>query len=371
MSAVPARACLVALTLLTACAESPVDDTPEDPRIPIVGTITLVPQPWTQEIDGFGVVEPAEQIVIAPDFLGTVVDVGFDDGDTVAAGQPLVRFDAAKRALRLEEAEADLAALRAELEDAQENLARRRQLLDRGTVSIETFQAYQTTVRAARARVAQAAAARNLARRNLDDMTLVSPAAGVIMERSVDPGETVLAGARLAVIDATETMRVVTYVTEKDVNALNIGAAARVTTAGVPGRIYHGRIEVIDYTADPSTGTFPVKVAVANDDGLLRHGMTARVTLTGLEDRAALIVPRAALADRNRRRLVFKVEDGRAHAVEPLFAAGLGDTLPVLEGLDAGDQIITDGVERVVDGSFVKATPSADAEPPAGMDPAR
>jgi RND family efflux transporter MFP subunit len=147
---------------------------------------------------------------------------------------------------------------------------------------------------------------------------------------------------------------VVTYVTEKDINHLRLGSEATVTTPGVQGRTYTARIESLGAKADPSTGNFSVKLAIGNADGLLRPGMTARVTLPGLQYENAILIPDAALVDRNRRRVAYKVVAGKAVEVEPVVTLSAGDQVHVLAGLQAGDQLIIGGLANVVDGTPVK-----------------
>ena len=169
----------------------------------------------------------------------------------------------------------------------------------------------------------------------------------------MEPGETVLAGDALARVQAAGSVRVVTFVTEKDINALRVGSPALVTTPGVRGREYSARVDQVGFKADARTGNFPVKLALPNEDGLLRDGMTARVVLQGLAYEDALLVPRAALVDRDRRRVIFKAVGGRAVEVEPILAADIGDDLPVLDGLVAGDVVIVEGLDTVSDGARI------------------
>jgi membrane fusion protein (multidrug efflux system) len=160
-------------------------------------------------------------------------------------------------------------------------------------------------------------------------------------------------GQQLALIQTVDTVRVTTFVSEKDINALRVGGEARVTTPGVRGKEYAARIESLGAKADSATGNFTVRLALRNEDGLLRDGMTARVHLQGLQYPDALLVPDTAVVDRNRRRVVYKVVNGKAVEVAPVLAATVGDLIPVLDGLQAGDRIIVEGLEGVVDGSLL------------------
>ena len=323
------------------------------PRVPQVRTMVLQPQPWLPSIRAYGVIEPIEEVDITSGFPATVKAVGFREGEAVAAGAVLIEFDRHKRNLRLQGAEAHLKDARAAMDEARDTFERHRKLYQESTVSRARFRVAEAALLSARARTEQALANRNLARREVQETRLVSPVAGVVVLRAVEPGEKVLAGAVLGTIQTTGAVRVVTYVSEKDINAVRVGSEARVTSPGVRGREYEGRIDLIGFRADPRTGNFPVKLTVANDDGLLRHGMTAEVVLRGLQYDDSLVIPRAALVDRDRRRVVYTLVDGRAMEVEPALTMGIGDMLRVLDGLAAGDELIVDGLDTLAHGAAV------------------
>ena len=327
------------------------------PRVPQVRTMVLQPQPWLPSIRAYGVIEPIEEVDITSDFPATVTTVTFREGEAVAAGAVLVEFDRHKRNLGLQDAEAHLKDTRAAMDEARDTFERHRKLYREGTVSRARFRIAEAALLSAQARTEQALANRNLARHEVRETRLVSPVAGVVVERGVEPGEKVLAGAVLGTIQTTGAVRVVTYVSEKDVNAVRVGSEARVTSPGVRGREYGGRIDLIGFRADPRTGNFPVKLTVANDDGLLRHGMTAEVVLRGLEYDDALVIPRAAVVDRDRRRVAYTLLDGKAVEVEPVLAVGIGDMLRVLDGLAAGDRLIVEGLDTLTHGAPVVVAP--------------
>ena len=81
--------------------------------------------------------------------------------------------------------------------------------------------------------------------------------------------------------------------------------------------------------------------------------MTARAELQGISVPDALLLPESALVDRNRRRVVFVVEEGVAHLREPLLAAGFSNRLQILDGLVAGDKVVVAGQSHLLDGDAV------------------
>jgi membrane fusion protein (multidrug efflux system) len=148
-------------------------------------------------------------------------------------------------------------------------------------------------------------------------------------------------------------LRVQTWVSEADIARIRAGDPARVTVSGLAGREYTAGIEWVGVNADPATGNFPLKLILTGDTDLLRPGMTASAQLQGISVPDTLLLPEAALVDRNRRRVVFVVEDGVARLREPLLAAGFSNRLQVLAGLAPGDKVVVAGQSLLLDGDAV------------------
>jgi membrane fusion protein (multidrug efflux system) len=92
--------------------------------------------------------------------------------------------------------------------------------------------------------------------------------------------------------------------------------------------------------------------------------MTARVSLQGLQYQNAILIPDSALVDRNRRRVAYKVVEGKAVQVEPVVALTSVDLVHVLSGLQSGDQLIVEGLANIVDGTPVKVIQNDTASAP-------
>lgn len=323
-------------------------------RIAEVEVTVLEEQPWAETISSFGVIDAAQEIVITVDFSEGVNTVHVEEGDRIKADQLLIELDGRKQQLRLARFRNVLKEAKATLNSAQTTLKRQETLYAKRNIALSRLEESQLVLKTARARYDEALAAVRLAERELADRKITSPAAGQIVKRSVEPGETVSPGNPLIVIQVVDAVRVITYVTEKDINHLGPGNEASVTTPGVQGRAYTARIESLGSKADPDTGNFSVKLTIPNSDGLLRPGMTARVNLQGLTYQGAILIPEQALVDRNRRRVAYKVVDGKAVQVEPMIALTTVDQAHVLSGLQAGDQLIVNGLANIVDGTPVK-----------------
>lgn len=360
MRKTPFAAATLLVATLGAC--TPPDPNPE-PGAAVIGRpaevriLELNPRIWRRDIAVYGVLEAAEEVEVGIDFNGVVGRVLFHEGRRVGQGEVLLELDSRKRGWYLERARSMVQSAAAALEDARSTLKRRQRLAVKKLVSGEDLDRARVAVRKAAAAHDDALAASRLAERELEEVLVRSPVAGIVELREVEPGETVLPGRVLAVIQAVDMVRVVVFVSEKDVNDLSVETPARLVSPGVRGRVFEARVESVGVKANPATGNFPVKLIVRNEEGLLRPGMSARVQLPGLERHDLLLVPDRAVVDRDRRRVVFLERDGRAVEREPVLRISSGDWLPVLDGLVSGDRLIVSGLDYVVDGTPVRVLP--------------
>ena len=351
---------LITLSLvLGACSEEPAPAA-EAPTVAPVVDVTVQElniQVWQGNIRTFGVVEALEEVNVAAELSGTVRAVHVNEGDPVEAGQLLLELDPQKRQLALQQSEQQVNRTRAALEEAQLKLQRRRNLSEQETISKEVLDNAQLTVDAATATYQQALVSQQLAERELADTRIYSPTTGLVDIQAVEVGEAVMVGASLITLQAMQELRVHTWVSEADIRHIRAGGKARVIASGLAGREFQGSIEWVGVSADPDTGNFPVKLILTDETDTLRPGMTATAVLEGINIPDVLLLPESALVDRDRRRVVFIVEqDGLqniARLREPLLAAGFGHRLHILDGVAPGDLVVTSGQRQLLEGTTV------------------
>jgi membrane fusion protein, heavy metal efflux system len=183
------------------------------------------------------------------------------------------------------------------------------------------------------------------ARDVVSEVTVSAPNSGIVITRSANPGQVVTAGQELFVVADLATVWVIGDLYEKDFAAVRDGSAATVT---VPpdGRVVRGRVAYIDPRVDPGTRTAKVRVEVPNTDGALRLGMFVNVAFSVPSTRSMTVVPRSAVQSIGERTVVYVVPD----AAEPRFverpvkvSEQSGDVMTVLEGLKAGERVVTEG----------------------------
>lgn len=346
------------VAIVSCTRPAPKTKTKEARQLPKVETITIEPKVWHQSIKTFGTFEAAEKVSLSTEFSAKVNTVNVTEGQNIEAGTTLVVFDKAEQKMRSRQADNEIKNAKNVLEKAKALFKRRETLFHQEAISKEQFDLAQNQLTNAQTVYEQAVIGKSLAKYSLKRTKIVSPVSGTIVTKNVEEGEVALPGVPLVEIQVTDTMRIITYVTQQEINSVQVGAPCQVTTPGVRGRTYTAHVELRGATVDPITGNFPIKLTVENKDGLLKPGMTAIVNLKGLEINDAILIPESAVVDRNRKRVVYILHKNKAIEREPVLAAATIDSIiPVLHGVNAGDKLIVGGLSNIVHKSQVLERP--------------
>lgn len=283
-------------------------------------------------ITATGNLQPTNQVEVGSEQSGLVAAVYVDNNDRVTKGQPLARLDTARLVDTIRQSEASLAVARSQVATAEAtqgqaraNLARLEEVykVSGGKVPSATeldaaraeYRRAAAATRSAEAQVVQQRAALSSAETNLSRATIVSPVTGVVLSRSVDPGQTVAASFQAPVLftiaEDLSTMRLEVKVDEADVGQVREGQAARFTVDAFPGESFPARLIRVDLGANASGGSgsattgsavssnqvvaYTAVLTVDNPKLILRPGMTATARIISAEVKNTLLVPNAAL----------------------------------------------------------------------------
>lgn len=272
----------------------------------------------TLTVTANGTLHPTRSVAVGSELSGTVSRVLVDVNDEVRKGQVLVELDRAKfqdtvhrSRAALDAARAQLAQSEATAREARASLRRLEEVarLSDGRVpsATELDTARATLARAlastdsARAQVAQARATLATDETNLSKASIRAPIDGVVLARSVDPGNAVAATLQaVTLFTLGEDLRRLTLeasVDEADVGAVQPGQAASFTVSAYPTRHYPARVERVAFgsTITNNVVTYTTDLSVDNADLSLRPGMTATATITATERKDVLLVPNTAL----------------------------------------------------------------------------
>lgn len=275
---------------------------------------------------------------------GRVRSVQVREGDRVRAGQVLASLD--RIAI---DAQAQAAAVRSRQADAE--LRRQRDLAAKGWVSKARVEAAEATAEAARAELSGARFSQRFS-------TITAPAAGVILARLAEPGQTVAAGSPVLTLGEFSSGFVVRVPFPAGrAAALSAGDVADVTFRDGAAPPMKARIIEIAGRADPATGTFQVEFALPADPAL-RSGLIADVALSGAgAPAAALAIPASALfAARADEGFVWRFDPATRKVGARMVRLGRvsADGVEILSGLARGDRIVATGVDRLSEGQAVK-----------------
>jgi len=303
---------------------------------------------FTDGLQALGTAQARESIVLTPKVADTIRAIRFDSGDRVRRGQVLVEMSSVEQA-------ADLAEVRASNQAAQEELRRYQELYDRGFAS----QARLDTVRAA----AEAAEARlNAGGSRIADRTIRAPFSGVVGLRTASPGQYMRPGDQIGTLDDVSEIKLDFDVPETQIARLAPGVEIIARTSAYAERTFAGRIANVDSRINPATRTVRVRAMLPNDDERLRPGMLMTVEVRS-NPRDALAIPEIAILDRADGSYVYRIAavEGvqQTELVRVRTGARSGGMAEVLEGLSAGDQVVTEGLQSVRPGAPVQIAPPA------------
>jgi membrane fusion protein, multidrug efflux system len=300
--------------------------------------------PLAREIEALGTAGASESVTIRPRVTGRIQAIRFREGDPVRAGEVMVELDANEQRAALAEAEANLV-------ESRNQLGRARSLFEQRVISQSQLDELATRVLADEARLAAAEA-------RLADYVILAPFSGRVGLRRVSVGSLVGPNDVITTLDDTSVMKLDFNVPETFLADIEIGLTISAESIAFPDQPFIGTVESIDSRIDPITRSVTVRAAVPNPDGLLRPGMFFNVQLSQ-EARQAAIIPEAALVPVQNRQFVFVIRDGVAERREIITGRRRVGSVEVVQGLNAGEEVVVEGTQKVRPGSPVRALAAA------------
>lgn len=283
-------------------------------QAPTFETSTAAPTDITVKITATGTLQPLTQVDISSELSGVVRSVEVIENQQVKRGDVLARLDTLRVTAQVERAQASVKAAAARVTDArvtldetQGALGRAQSLSNRGMVAaqaLETATAARDRASAAmdtaEANLAIAEAELKLQQADIEKSTIYAPIDGIVLTRSVDPGQTVASSLQapvLFVIAADlKSMELQAAIDEADIGSVEKGQKASFTVDAFPGRTFDATIQDIAYASVTTENvvTYQARLTVDNADLLLRPGMTATVAVVTREAKGVLAAPNEA-----------------------------------------------------------------------------
>jgi membrane fusion protein (multidrug efflux system) len=326
---------LIALSL-SACGKS------EDKKPRAIALVEARPATLTTFIDRIEAVGTAlgnEQAVLSAPVTERIVSINFADGGYVTKGQVIATLAQGQET-------AELAAAEAQARQAGQQLTRVQALKDRGFATVASLDQQVAAANSARANA-------QLARASIGDRVVRAPFGGWVSLRTISPGAIVTAGTAIATVSDISRIKLDFTVPETRLATIAEGQPIVATSAAWPDRPYNGTIATIDPVIDPATRAVRVRAILPNPDRSLKPGMLLTVTVKARQ-RQSLAVPELAVVGDGEERFVFLVEDHKARRVKVTTGVRQDGLVEILGGIKAGQQVVTEGVEKLSDGVPVR-----------------
>ncbi|RMF74731.1 MAG: efflux RND transporter periplasmic adaptor subunit [Acidobacteria bacterium] len=354
LRALPAVLALAALAL-AACGggddHAPAARDERAPRAVRLATARL--EPLADRLVVTASVEPIRRVMPGTKILGRVDAVPVHEGQRVARGQLLAKLENRDLEAAVAQAEAALVMAEAQLENVRAQHDRIVRLHERGSATDKDLEDVQAAFRTAKAAVRQAEANLQAAKVTAGYAKIVSPVAGWVVDKRVEPGDMATPGMPLFTVEDVSKVKIVARVPENDI----VGLA--------PGHPVHVRIDVLDLSTeaaitrlvpsgDRMSRTFDVEIVLDNPDGRIKSGMFARAEFErGARD--GIAVPRGALVERGQLVGLYVVgDDGRARLRWVRVGKPVGDErVEVLSGLAEGERYVAEVPPGLTDGDPV------------------
>lgn len=345
---------LVLAVLLTGC-EAQSDAAVTMPPPPAVDVAEVLEEPVTLWESFTGRVESPETVDLRPRVTGYITEVAFEEGQRVEEGDLLFQIDPRPYQARAKAARADLAMAESQLELARSEAGRAKTLWESRAISREEFDQRQSAFTSAEARVASAQAALDTAELDLRFTRVTAPVSGRTGRALVTRGN--LANADQSLLTTLVSVDPLYVYFEADETAAASAQtlladdqfpAVRVSLGSDNQRQYRGRLDFVDNRLNTGTGTLQYRAVLDNPGGAIRPGQFARVEMPVAELESALLVQRkAVLADQDRRYVYVVDENNRATPRHVISGRQVGDLLVIEEGLNQGELVIINGVQKV------------------------
>ncbi|MCG8486964.1 MAG: efflux RND transporter periplasmic adaptor subunit [Chromatiales bacterium] len=288
---------------------------------------------FVEKIEALGTLKANESVVLTVNVTESVTAIHFDDGQRVSQGQVLVEMTSREEHALLEEA-------RANLNEAKRQFKRVRSLESRGIEAQSLLDQRQRELDTAKARLAAIES-------RLADRLITAPFPGVVGLRNISVGALVEPGDMITSLDDVRVMKLEFAVPSSYLADLQPGLTIVARTRAYQQVVFEGRVKVVDSRVDPVNRSVLVRAMLPNSEGRLKPGMLMTVELLH-KPRRTLLIPEAALMPKGRQQFVMRVhgEENLVEKVEIKIGSRQPGTVEVLDGLKAGDRVITHGTDK-------------------------
>lgn len=332
----------LALALASGCSKHGPETSAAGSQLPVasvqVQALRLQQLPVLSEVSG--TVRPVDRAMLAAKVMGVVAELPVSLGQRVKAGDPLLRINAAEIAARVAQA-------KSQLNLAQRDLERERDLLQKQASTAEMVRSLEDRYTMTLAMVREAEVM-------LGYTVLKAPFDGVVSRKMVNAGDLAAPGMPLLEVEGTDRFEIEANVPESLALRLELGAGAEVSIAS-SSQNFEARISEISPSSDAFARNVLVKLSVPSS-AQVRSGQYARVTLSTGSERV-LLSPASAISPLGQMERAFVAKDGRAVLRLVKTGAHRGDQVEILSGLSEGEQVLVKVPVGLAEGQSLEVKP--------------
>lgn len=339
---------------LYGCSQPSEAQAPAAPAVTVATPLVRAVQDWDEFTGRF---EATQSVEVRARVGGYIQGVHFRDGDYVRRGQLLFTLDPRPAQAALASARASLAQAQAQVNLARTELTRSETLLASQAVSQAEVDTRRGALQTAEAAIAAANANVRARQLDLEFTRVTAPISGRVSDRRVDPGNLVAGGSSQAdVLTTVVSSAPIHFVFDgSEAVLLKYQRQARNGAAPIQVRLQDesaysrtGTLDFTDNAVDTASGAIRLRALIPNGDGFLKPGMFGQARLAGAGTYQAMLVPDAAVATDQARRIVYVVAADGSVAPRPVQLGPLVDGLRVIRsGLQPTDRVIINGVQRI------------------------
>ena len=334
---VAARWWLSAAAMICVCGLAQAQDS-KSAAVPVEAA-KVTAAPLSEQVTAIGTLLSNEAVTVSSEIPGRLKEIHFQEGQPVEQGAPLFTLDDS--------------VYRAQLDDAEAKLKLAEQTNKRTSTLFSNKYATAQSADEAVSNLAVSTAATELARVQLEKTRIVAPFSGIVGLRHVSDGEYITAGQALVNLEAIDPVKADFRVPEKFLPAIRVGQTIRIKVDAFPDASFEGKVYAIDPKLDVSGRSLLVRALVPNKDQRLRPGLFARVTVLLQLKEDALTVPEQAIVPQGDSQFVFKIVDGKVKLTKVVTGTRREGRVEIVDGLSAGDEVVTAGQLKIRDGSAV------------------
>jgi multidrug efflux system membrane fusion protein len=350
-------AALAIATLLTGCSRKV---PPASPAVP-VSVAQVTQQTLPLELSSFGIVEANMSATIKSQVAGILTTVHFKEGQEVNKGDLLASIDSRPFDAALKMAQGTLEKDEAQLKNAEKEASRQTELLKKGYASQNDYDNSATAVDALKATVDSDKAAVENAAVQVDYCSIRSPINGVIGAISIDQGNLIKEkDVPIASINQISPIRISFTLPQQYLPLIRKYMAGNILEiiAKIPGaegqEPVRGSLLFIDNSVDTGTGTIRLWGISQNEKRVLWPGLFVNVVLNLAQEPNVVVVPSQAIQNGQQGQFVYVVKADNTAEVRPITVQRTTDDSSVVEGVEPGETVVTDGQLRVVAGAKVQ-----------------